>query len=124
MVPAAFPGWSDRSQCTPTTYLPCTVHGHDATRGNFSSPSRKAAYPLLRAVLRDGPGAAPGFLRARAFRAVSAFAQGFADLGIPVNLNMFLILAILFASPNCPSTALWRTVAWQDCQSRAAAHAR
>jgi len=37
---------------------------------------------------------------------------------------MFLILAILFASPNCPSTALWRTVAWQDCQSRAAAHAR
>ena len=24
----------------------------------------------------------------------------------------------------CPSTALWRTVAWQDCQSRAAAQAR
>lgn len=32
-----------------------------------------------------------------------------------------LFLATLFASPIHPSTALWRTVAWQDCQSRAAA---
>lgn len=35
-----------------------------------------------------------------------------------------LFLATLFASPIHPSTALWRTVAWQDCQSRAAARAR
>lgn len=76
MVPATFPGWSDRSQCTPTTYLPCTRHGHDATRGHLSSPSLKRAgldsgsQQLSRPCRSGGCRAPPRVL------AVSSFARG------------------------------------------------